>query len=117
MGDTIEEIHSLLDVVIDRFFYGEMSFEVAFGAVFLAKIYTESLMGYENSADIIEKYEEAPELLPTILPFDDVIQSQIDNLTKLQASLREHDEIRSDWKFWADSPARNSTTKPNLRLV
>lgn len=117
INQTLNEVQSLLLLVSNNFFDGKMPFEVAFAATAMANVYIESFKGDKSSKFVTQKFEGDQEYLPIILPTDDVIQLQRDNLQKLQNSLLIEDEVRDEWLFWEDQYRPDSHGQHDQGLV
>ena len=102
INQTLDEVQSLLLLVLNNFFNGKMPYEVAFAITAMANAYIESFKGDNSAKFVTQKFESDQEYLPVIFPTDDVMQLQIDNLKKLQKSLISENEARDEWLFWDD---------------
>ena len=102
INQTLDEVQSLLLLVLNNFFNGKMPYEVAFAITAMANAYIESFKGDNSAKFVTQKFESDQEYLPVIFPTDDVIQLQKDNLEKLQRSLIGENDARDEWLFWDD---------------
>lgn len=117
INQTLDEVQSLLLLVLNNFFNGKMPFEVAFAATAMANAYIESFKGDKSAKFVAQKFESDHEYLPIILPSDEVMQLQIDNLKKLQKSLLGQDEARDEWLFWDDQYEPDSHDQHGQNLI
>jgi hypothetical protein len=117
INQTLNEVQSLLLLVINNYFNGKMPFEVAFAATAMANAYIDSFKGDKSSKFVTQKFEDDQDYLPIILPTDDVIQLQIDNLIGLQKSLKDEDGTRDKWLFWDDQYGPDSHGQQGQNLI
>jgi hypothetical protein len=117
INQTLDEVQSLLLLVLTNFFNGKMPFEVAFASTAMANAYIDSFKGDKSSTFVTEKFESDQEDLPIILPTDEVIQLQKDNLEKLQRSLIGETDARDEWLFWDDQYIPDSHDHHGQNLI